>query len=87
MSARRLVIIGNGMAGARRAEHLLTAPAADRFDIVMVGDEPGGCYNRILLSGVLAGAYADATATPIPTINASTTDSALSAIAPGRLLT
>ena len=29
----------------------------DAFDITMFGDEPYGNYNRILLSGVLAGSH------------------------------
>lgn len=52
---RRLVVIGNGMAGGRFVEELLARGAADRFDITMFGDEPHGNYNRILLSSVLAG--------------------------------
>ena len=49
---RRLVVIGNGMAGARVVEEILQrAPAA--FDISMFGAEPYGNYNRILLSNVL----------------------------------
>ncbi len=51
---QRLVVIGNGMAGARFVEDLL-AIDRDRFDIVMFGDEPYGNYNRILLSNVLNG--------------------------------
>lgn len=58
MSAHRLVIIGNGMAGARLAEQVVARAGSRRFDIVMFGDEPGGNYNRILLSGVLAGTHA-----------------------------
>lgn len=50
----KLVVIGNGMAGARFVEDLLVADR-DRFDIVMFGDEPYGNYNRILLSNVLNG--------------------------------
>lgn len=57
-SPRRLVIIGNGMAGARLAEHLVARRGSRAFGIVMFGDEPGGSYNRILLSGVLAGKHA-----------------------------
>jgi len=53
----RLVVIGNGMAGARFAEELLARNSRDRYDIVMFGDEPYGNYNRILLSGVLAGSH------------------------------
>ncbi len=52
---QRLVVIGNGMAGARFVEELLARGGGDRFEIVMFGDEPYGNYNRILLSGVLAG--------------------------------
>lgn len=51
---QRLVVIGNGMAGARFVEELLARGGGDRFQVVMFGDEPYGNYNRILLSGVLA---------------------------------
>ncbi len=49
---KRLVIIGNGMAGARVAEEILKR-APEMFQIVMFGAEPYGNYNRILLSNVL----------------------------------
>src|SRR6187401_1851567 len=52
---QKLVIIGNGMAGARLAEDILANDNEHRFDIVMFGDEPYGNYNRILLSNVLNG--------------------------------
>ena len=51
----KLVVIGNGMAGARLVEDIL-AVSPDLFDITMFGDEPYGNYNRILLSNVLNGA-------------------------------
>ena len=56
MTARRrkLVVVGNGMAGARVVEEILKR-TPDRFDIVMFGAEPYGNYNRILLSNVLNG--------------------------------
>ena len=54
---QKLVVIGNGMAGARLVEDVLGRGGADRFDIVMFGDEPYGNYNRILLSGVLSGTH------------------------------
>jgi nitrite reductase (NADH) large subunit len=57
MIKERLVVIGNGMAGARFVEELLARNGRDHFDIVMFGDEPYGNYNRILLSGVLAGSH------------------------------
>ncbi len=51
---RKLVVVGNGMAGARAVEEILKR-TPDRFDIVMFGAEPYGNYNRILLSNVLNG--------------------------------
>ena len=54
---QKLVVIGNGMAGARVVEEILKR-ARDRFDIVMFGAEPYGNYNRILLSNVLNGSQA-----------------------------
>jgi nitrite reductase (NADH) large subunit len=51
----RLVVIGNGMAGARFVEDLLARGGGERWSVSMFGDEPHGNYNRILLSGVLAG--------------------------------
>src|SRR5579872_2458264 len=50
-----LVVIGNGMAGMRTVEELLTLEAASRFRITVFGAEPHVNYNRILLSSVLAG--------------------------------
>jgi nitrite reductase (NADH) large subunit len=50
----KLVVIGNGMAGAKTLEHLLTI-APDFYDITVFGAEPHPNYNRILLSPVLAG--------------------------------
>ncbi|MFT6914095.1 MAG: nitrite reductase (NADH) large subunit [Motiliproteus sp.] len=49
-----LVIIGNGMAGIRTLEVLLSA-APDHYRITVIGKEPFGSYNRIMLSPVLAG--------------------------------
>ncbi len=51
---RRLVVIGNGMAGMRTVEELLKI-APDLYDISVFGAEPYGNYNRILLSPVLSG--------------------------------
>ncbi len=55
VTRQKLVIIGNGMAGARVAEDIIAADPAHAFDIVIFGDEPYGNYNRILLSNVLNG--------------------------------
>jgi nitrite reductase (NADH) large subunit len=51
----RLVIIGNGMAGIRTLEEILTRGGAEQFAITVFGDEPYGNYNRIMLSHVLSG--------------------------------
>ncbi|HEY5853329.1 MAG TPA: nitrite reductase large subunit NirB [Aldersonia sp.] len=53
-STPALLVVGNGMAGARTVEEIV-ARDPDRFDITMIGDEPYGNYNRIMLSHVLAG--------------------------------
>ncbi|MEY3759118.1 MAG: hypothetical protein RIR39_609, partial [Pseudomonadota bacterium] len=49
-----LVVIGNGMAGMRTVEELLTA-TPDKYNITVFGAEPYGNYNRIMLSSVLCG--------------------------------
>lgn len=51
---QKLVVIGNGMAGMRTVEELLSA-APNQYDITVFGAEPYGNYNRIMLSAVLAG--------------------------------
>jgi len=51
----KLIVVGNGMAGARALEEILGRGGGDLFDITVFGDEPYGNYNRILLSNVLAG--------------------------------
>jgi nitrite reductase (NADH) large subunit len=52
---QKLVVIGNGMAGARCVEEILARGGSEKFEITMIGDEPYGNYNRILLSNVLNG--------------------------------
>src|SRR5262245_56147343 len=54
---KRLVVIGNGMAGARLLEDLVRRGGRERFEMVVFGDEPCGNYNRILLSSVLCGSH------------------------------
>lgn len=51
----RIVVVGNGMAAGRLVEELVARPTA--HDITVLGAEPHAAYNRVLLSGVLAGAY------------------------------
>ena len=52
---KRLVVIGNGMAGARAVEEILARGGGEKFHITMFGAEPCGNYNRILLSSILDG--------------------------------
>ncbi|WP_339074728.1 NAD(P)/FAD-dependent oxidoreductase [Teredinibacter turnerae] len=49
-----LVIVGNGMATGRLLDELLKR-GCGQFRITVIGDEPEGSYNRIMLSPVLAG--------------------------------
>ncbi|WP_434744930.1 nitrite reductase large subunit NirB [Candidatus Pantoea rara] len=51
---QRLLVIGNGMAGMQMVESLLQR-APLRYAITVIGCEPHGNYNRVLLSPVLAG--------------------------------
>ncbi|WP_278495859.1 nitrite reductase large subunit NirB [Pantoea vagans] len=51
---QRLLVIGNGMAGMQMVESLLQL-APQRYAITVIGREPHGNYNRVLLSPVLAG--------------------------------
>jgi NAD(P)H-nitrite reductase large subunit len=53
-SKERLVVVGNGMAGARLVEDLVERGGRNLFDIAVFGDERHGNYNRILLSSVLS---------------------------------
>ncbi|MCF3947508.1 nitrite reductase large subunit NirB [Acidiphilium iwatense] len=54
MSRPRLVVIGNGMAGMRTVEEILSA-APGYFDITVFSGEPQPNYDRIMLSPLLAG--------------------------------
>ena len=51
---QNLVVIGNGMAGMKTVEEVISA-TPDTFNITVFGAEPFGNYNRILLSPVLCG--------------------------------
>ena len=55
MAKQKLVVIGNGMAGARAVEEVFARGGAEQFEITMFGDEPYGNYNRIMLSNILSG--------------------------------
>jgi len=62
----RLVVVGNGMVGARFVEDLLAADSARRFDVTVVGAEGCEPYNRVLLSEVVAAKH-DVAALTLPT--------------------
>ncbi|HEY1539762.1 MAG TPA: molybdopterin-dependent oxidoreductase [Solirubrobacteraceae bacterium] len=51
---RRLVVVGTGMAGLAVVEEALRRRPAEQWKIVMLGEEPGPTYNRVLLSKLLA---------------------------------
>ena len=51
---RRLVVVGTGMAGLAVVEEALRRRPAEDWRIVMLGEEPGPSYNRVLLSKLLA---------------------------------
>ncbi len=51
----RVVVVGNGMAGARVVERIRWRDPGHRLRITVFGAEPHPAYNRILLSAVLAG--------------------------------
>ncbi|GAA2163794.1 assimilatory nitrate reductase electron transfer subunit [Humibacillus xanthopallidus] len=54
---RHVLIVGNGMAGARLAEEIRHRdPDASRLAVTIVGEEPHAAYNRVLLSTVVSGA-------------------------------
>ncbi|MEB6612995.1 nitrite reductase large subunit NirB [Staphylococcus pasteuri] len=52
MAKKKLVMIGNGMAGLRTIEEILERDD-ERFDITIIGKEPYPNYNRIMLSNIL----------------------------------
>ena len=54
---QKLVVIGNGMAGARLVEEVVSLGGQESYDITVLGEESCGNYNRILLSGVLSGSH------------------------------
>ena len=54
---RHVLIVGNGMAGARLAEEIRSRDReASRLAVTIVGEEPHPAYNRVLLSTVVSGA-------------------------------
>ncbi|WP_369797679.1 FAD-dependent oxidoreductase [Nocardiopsis sp. CNT312] len=66
--ARQIVVVGNGMVGARFAgEAARLDPAGERAHITVVGQESEPAYNRVLLSGIVADDYTpDQIRLPVP---------------------
>ncbi|MDQ1003416.1 nitrite reductase (NADH) large subunit [Neobacillus niacini] len=54
MGKKKLVLVGNGMAGVRCIEEILKLDPSG-FEITIFGSEPHVNYNRILLSSILQG--------------------------------
>ncbi|MGH8791786.1 MAG: NAD(P)/FAD-dependent oxidoreductase, partial [Stackebrandtia sp.] len=62
----KVAVVGHGMAGARIAREL----GRRGTDVVVFGAESHGAYNRVLLSGLLAGRHAESDiALPVPPAN------------------
>jgi assimilatory nitrate reductase electron transfer subunit len=54
-ATERVVVIGNGMAGARLVQEIRVRDPQHRIRLTVFGAEPRPAYNRVLLSNVLAG--------------------------------
>lgn len=59
MVKKRLAIVGNGMAAGKLLDDLTRRDVLAGLDVSVYGEEPHGCYNRILLGRVLAGGEPD----------------------------
>src|SRR5215510_9020004 len=57
LTMKRLVVVGNGMAGVACVEQILKH--SPQFQVTIFGDETHVNYNRVLLSSVLAGEKSD----------------------------
>ncbi|HEY8152740.1 MAG TPA: nitrite reductase large subunit NirB [Myxococcota bacterium] len=51
----RLVVIGNGMVGHRFVESLVEHGGAERYQVVVLGEEPRPAYDRVHLSDLFSG--------------------------------
>lgn len=56
MSRKKLVVVGNGMAGVKCVEEIINLEP-NAYEIVIYGTEPRPNYNRIMLSKVLQGEH------------------------------
>src|SRR5690606_19370084 len=55
MSKQTLIVIGNGMVGHHFLEQFTRTPAAERFEILVFGEEKQLAYDRVHLSEYFAG--------------------------------
>ncbi|MGP3975136.1 FAD-dependent oxidoreductase [Streptomyces sp. 8N114] len=63
--ALNVVVVGNGMVGARLQEETLRRdPRSRRVRMTVLGAEPVGGYNRVLLPGLLSGSLTEADLAP-----------------------
>lgn len=62
-TARRLVVVGSGMAATRLVEELVRLGVPQEHQVTVLGDEPHAPYNRILLSAVLEGTHEESALT------------------------
>ncbi|CAM5453996.1 hypothetical protein GCM10010329_33750 [Streptomyces spiroverticillatus] len=56
-AARRIAVVGAGMAAARLAQQVLAQAPPGTLELTLYGHEPHAPYNRALLAGVLDGRY------------------------------
>ena len=52
---RHVVVVGHGMVGSRFVDEIIALDPAGRLRLTVLGAEPYGPYNRVLLSEVVAG--------------------------------
>jgi assimilatory nitrate reductase electron transfer subunit len=52
---RNVIVVGHGMVGSRFVDELVARGGAEQLRITVLGAEPYGPYNRVLLSEVVAG--------------------------------
>ncbi|HKT79089.1 MAG TPA: nitrite reductase large subunit NirB [Vicinamibacterales bacterium] len=55
MSARKIVVIGNGMVGQRFLEQLTSRMSSDAIDVTVFCEEPRAAYDRVQLTSFFAG--------------------------------
>ena len=56
---RTLVVVGHGMVGQRFLEALVDRGLTERYDVVVLGEEPRPAYDRVALTSYFAAGTAD----------------------------